>query len=231
MLIPVLQINKNYAEAEAVSDSLLESYVRGGKFDKSLWVKLIEAAKHATDRTCGTCNMCCYALSIDEPLNKPAGDMCKNCAPGVGCKIYADRPPVCSDYYCAWLADDFFGPEWFPAESKILIQRSTGDEKFASYRFIVDEGYKDRWREEPYFSTIRQVADIGLNKKHFATTVYAGNEAFVVLPHIAVNVTGHAFIPIRVGPGRYDWDVTLFKDEADGIKSFLASTMQNKKAA
>jgi hypothetical protein len=52
---------------------------------------------------CGTCTMCCRSLGVEE-LNKPAWTRCTHSRPGTahGCAIYADRPPSCQSYECAW---------------------------------------------------------------------------------------------------------------------------------
>ena len=54
-------------------------------------------------RDCGSCNVCCVALTIDEAsLKKPQGYRCKNAQPDNSCAIYADRPRTCRDFNCGW---------------------------------------------------------------------------------------------------------------------------------
>jgi hypothetical protein len=213
MLISLLAMNKNYAEAVKISDKVMECYI-SGEDSRDLWQELIGAAKRATDRNCGGCNMCCYALSIEEPLHKPAGDMCVNCDEGVGCKIYADRPPVCSSYYCSWLTDDWFGPEWYPAESKMLVQN-----RDKCYNIVVDKGYPNRWREEPYYSTIIRLAKKGLNDKQFATYVVS-DKTYLILPRGPIDVTHKdmLYIPMKMSPDPDDWDVIWFKTMEEGMR-------------
>jgi hypothetical protein len=55
-------------------------------------------------KSCGTCNLCCQVLVIEE-LDKPPGPLCKHCKPGKGCKIYLKRPEVCRDFECEWLTE------------------------------------------------------------------------------------------------------------------------------
>jgi len=44
-------------------------------------------------RTCGACNVCCVALTIDDPaLQRVQGYRCRNALPGNGCAIYEARP-------------------------------------------------------------------------------------------------------------------------------------------
>jgi hypothetical protein len=54
-------------------------------------------------RDCGTCSVCCTALTIDDPaLQKPQGYRCRNLNSNDRCGIYATRPKTCSDFYCGW---------------------------------------------------------------------------------------------------------------------------------
>lgn len=54
------------------------------------------------DNACGQCNACCRAFAI--PDLKKAGEWCKHCDIGVGCRIYETRPAPCIDFECLWLA-------------------------------------------------------------------------------------------------------------------------------
>ena len=55
------------------------------------------------DRACGACNVCCVALTIDDPvLQKPQGYRCRNTLPDKGCAIYATRPAACRSFHCGW---------------------------------------------------------------------------------------------------------------------------------
>jgi hypothetical protein len=54
-----------------------------------------------TDNACGSCNACCRAFAI--PDLKKAGEWCKHCNIGVGCRIYENRPEACVTFECLWL--------------------------------------------------------------------------------------------------------------------------------
>src|SRR5579872_2984244 len=74
-------------------------------------------------RACGDCDLCCTAPGIKE-LDKPPGVRCdKLCgAPGQSCSIYADRPKVCSEFYCLWRMSDRVLPDWLrPADCGFLL--------------------------------------------------------------------------------------------------------------
>lgn len=54
-------------------------------------------------RTCGTCNVCCVALTIDDPaLQKVQGYRCKNAQVDNSCAIYDARPATCQTFFCGW---------------------------------------------------------------------------------------------------------------------------------
>ena len=50
---------------------------------------------------CGSCQVCCEVLRIDE-ISKPAHSRCTNQVK-TGCKIYESRPNSCKVYQCEWL--------------------------------------------------------------------------------------------------------------------------------
>jgi hypothetical protein len=60
-------------------------------------------------RSCGTsgepaCTACCTIMGVSE-LKKPAHVSCRHIGQGC-CTIYAERPPSCASFMCAWLASD-----------------------------------------------------------------------------------------------------------------------------
>jgi hypothetical protein len=73
-------------------------------------------------RTCGGCTQCCRALSVDAPnLVKPNGVTCPHVCSS-GCSVYAARPAVCRDWYCAWRLTDTLDDGWRPDRSGILVE-------------------------------------------------------------------------------------------------------------
>jgi hypothetical protein len=55
------------------------------------------------ERSCGECNVCCYALTIDEPaLAKPQGVRCQHTMSDLSCGIYGTRPATCQNFWCGW---------------------------------------------------------------------------------------------------------------------------------
>lgn len=50
---------------------------------------------------CGSCNVCCTVMGVDE-IDKAPGDKCVHLC-GKGCSIYQFRPQSCRAFECLWL--------------------------------------------------------------------------------------------------------------------------------
>ena len=74
-------------------------------------------------RACGDCNVCCVALTIDDPaLQKPQGYRCRNTLPNKGCAIYETRPTTCSTFYCGWRTLKWIREPLRPDTSQVLVR-------------------------------------------------------------------------------------------------------------
>jgi len=74
-------------------------------------------------RDCGDCNVCCIALTIDDPgLHKVQGVRCANALPDNRCGIYAARPGTCSTFHCGWRQLKWVRPSLRPDTSGVLIR-------------------------------------------------------------------------------------------------------------
>jgi hypothetical protein len=74
-------------------------------------------------RSCGTCNVCCVGLTIDEPtLRKPQGFRCRNAQPDNSCAIYDSRPPSCRTFYCGWRLLKWVPEPLRPDKSGVLVR-------------------------------------------------------------------------------------------------------------
>jgi hypothetical protein len=114
-------------------------------------------------RACGDCSLCCFVLDVPE-AGKPDGDTwCPHARPGRGCSIYADRPHVCRAFTCEWLRDTQLGPEWKPTVAKFVLSWDATDGLVLR---VQRHPRYDRWREEPYISTLRAIAARGVGKYH-----------------------------------------------------------------
>lgn len=63
-----------------------------------------EGEKPRIVRKCGSCKLCCSALSVPE-LDKPNGVACEKLC-STGCSIYGEHPESCQTFGCAWLHGD-----------------------------------------------------------------------------------------------------------------------------
>jgi len=157
--------------------------------------RAIAEDQRRSGRQCGACSLCCRVLDVPE-VGKPKGGWCRHCRPGRGCTIHDTRPQVCRDYDCLWLSWRGLGDEWFPAKSKIVVDihpdKLSGN---VFLRFNVDPRYPGRWREEPYYSRIKQLALVALRGelitdrsstrtgKVVQTIVTVDDKWTIVLPH------------------------------------------------
>lgn len=74
-------------------------------------------------RSCGTCDVCCVALTIDGPeLRKVQGYRCQHLQPGQGCAIYATRPHTCRTFYCGWRRLKWVRESLRPDRSGVLVK-------------------------------------------------------------------------------------------------------------
>ena len=109
----------------------------------------------AQGRDCGACTLCCKVFDVPS-LAKPAGRWCQHCLPGKGCGIHETRPEHCRAFFCQWMTDASFGPEWKPDIAKFVI---TVD-PISRYLLVqVDPGQPKAWRQEPYLGTFRRWAE------------------------------------------------------------------------
>ena len=129
------------------------------------------------ERTCGSCMMCCKLPKI-ESLDKDAGVWCRFAKPGQGCTNYEDRPTQCSTFYCDWMRDASFGPEWQPSVAKFLFFTSG---VCGSFTILPDTGYPNSWKNPLYYPRLKKYAcellEIGK-----ITFVLHGNNVTVILP-------------------------------------------------
>jgi hypothetical protein len=80
-------------------------------------------------------------MAVPE-LYKPAWSLCHNCALGVGCKIYPDRPQSCRDFLCGWLMSAQMGPDLKPDKCHIVFFQPDSRTMVAN----CDPDWPDAWR-------------------------------------------------------------------------------------
>jgi Fe-S-cluster containining protein len=74
-------------------------------------------------RTCGSCNVCCVALTINDPeLQKAQGYRCHNALPDNSCAIYPTRPHMCRTFNCGWRQLKWIKETLRPDKSGVLVR-------------------------------------------------------------------------------------------------------------
>jgi hypothetical protein len=115
------------------------------------------------ENRCGSCTACCRVYAI-PPLKKPAGTWCQHCDIGKGCKIYDDRPALCVEFTCLWLAMKNRGVEVAddlrPDRSKVVFSPTTNEKIMSA---ITMPGAPGAWRNGPARELIDKMVRGGLH--------------------------------------------------------------------
>ena len=161
-----------------------------------------------TNRSCGSCTMCCKLYDAPE-IPKKAGQWCQHCAIGKGCKIYDARPQLCRDFLCLWMQDAGLPEDWKPDQSKMIasISKETG---FVHIR--CDPSNPNVWRGKARYAFLRDWAK-QLLERGTHLLVLIGEQAFVIMPDQDVPLgkmnPDHGFILKRsVSPMGVTYDVS-----------------------
>jgi hypothetical protein len=107
----------------------------------------------ASEKSCGSCTECCRMMAVPE-LYKPAWTLCSNCAAGVGCKVYQDRPQSCRDFNCGWLMAPYMGPDLKPERSHVVFFQPDRHTIVAN----CDPDRPDAWRAPAVMDVLYQLA-------------------------------------------------------------------------
>lgn len=91
--------------------------------DKNAQTSDEQAGHLVAHRSCGDCNVCCVALTIDDPeMQKLQGYRCKNTLPNRGCAIYDARPNTCREFHCGWRKLKWVREPLRPDKSGVLVR-------------------------------------------------------------------------------------------------------------
>ena len=135
----------------------------------------------AATRTCEGCSLCCKVMRVDW-LDKPANKWCVHSVPG-GCGIHGSHPQLCRDFFCLWIDDKSFGSEWQPERSRFVMTKSaSGKGLFLN----VDVDAPDAWKAEPYYSTLKRIAQGARAGNYVAVSI--GERCLVVFPEEDLDV-------------------------------------------
>jgi hypothetical protein len=113
-----------------------------------------------------------------KALNKPPGVWCAHCKPGSGCAIYSERPRECGDFLCDYLTNPGLGEEWKPSHSKIVVASELDHNRIAVH---VDPQRPDAWKQEPYYSRLKQWAAAAV-PHHGQVLACVGGRTYIVFP-------------------------------------------------
>jgi hypothetical protein len=153
--------------------------------------------------------MCCKVPYIKE-FEKPAGIWCHHAAPGQGCKIYADRPGECRAFYCSWMLDASFGPEWKPEKAKFVVYLQQNG---VHLQVGVDPSFPNAWTKAPYYARIKKWALEGAERGRLVF-VRIGPRMIAVLPDREVDLgrvdpEDQIVVSQRMGAAGVVFDVTV----------------------
>ncbi len=137
-------------------------------------------------RECGSCTMCCKVLAIPE-MPKAAGVWCAKAVPGKGCGIYENRPQGCRTFYCHWMTNRNWGPEWKPERAKFVLHAGTGGAGGKLMILSVDPSFPNGWTKSPYFETIKSWAKDGAAERRLVL-VQIGSRHIAVLPDRIIEI-------------------------------------------
>jgi hypothetical protein len=165
-------------------------------------------------RSCGTCMMCCKVPAIPE-FAKPPGVWCQHAAGGKGCAIYPDRPGSCRAFYCLWMQDAAFGPEWKPEKAKFVVYVQQNG---ANIQVAVDPGFPNAWTKPPYVGRIREWVAEGAERGRLVF-VRIGQRMLVLLPDRDVDLgrveaVDQIMVSRKPGPAGLVYDVVVRREGA-----------------
>ena len=142
---------------------------------------MIASPSPTSGKQCGDCSLCCKTMVIPE-LKKPKDVWCPNFARGLGCSIYADRPPSCRDFSCHWLIDPGMGPEWKPNKCKMVL--ASRQDALAVH---VDPSADRPWRQEPFFSQLKEKSARNIDRGAMVLVIEHGRTT-IILPDRGVEL-------------------------------------------
>jgi hypothetical protein len=100
-----------------------------------------------------------------------------------GCGIHGSHPDGCRAFFCLWIEDASFGPEWKPDRAHFVMTRSaSGKGLFLN----VDADRPDAWKAEPYYSTLKRLAEGARAGNYIAVSVR--ERVFIVFPEQELDI-------------------------------------------
>ena len=170
-------------------------------------MELSASPQLAPGKACGSCMMCCKVPYIRE-FKKPHGTWCRHAVPGHGCSIYPDRPRACSGFWCEWMFNPGFGPEWKPDRAKFVVSFQP---KMHIIDILVDPSFPNAWTKPPFFAQIKKWA-VEHTERNLFVLVRIGRRMIAVLPDREVDMgevdpESEVAVTRRIGPDGLIFDV------------------------
>jgi hypothetical protein len=100
------------------------------------------AERAASRNRCGSCTLCCRLVGVLE-LAKPPDEWCRHCLPGLGCRIYEDRPKSCQAFECFWFSNDWMPDALRPDRCNVIFE---GMQEANTILAIVHPDHPDAWQ-------------------------------------------------------------------------------------
>lgn len=141
-------------------------------------------AAASSNRTCGTCTLCCKVFEVPPIDNKPRGVWCKHCKPGRGCGIWETRPDFCRDFHCLWIKEQSLGPEWKPEVAKFVMNWWDQNHLYIT----CDPKAPLAYRVEPYWTSLRDTAR--RIAPHSKILIFKQNDKYILLPDGEIRLGG-----------------------------------------
>ena len=143
-----------------------------------------EAAGALPGRTCGTCHMCCKVFPIAE-IGKEGYSNCVYLKHGEGCTNYDARPETCRNFFCDWRREPSLDESWKPSNAGFVLHDPAPYAMLAS----VDADRPDSWRQEPYYSQLKEWASDLAEGQHLAA-VRVGSKTTLLIKDREVDIDG-----------------------------------------
>lgn len=70
---------------------------------------------------CDGCTLCCKLLLIPW-MDSPAGECCKKCNPGQGCRLWPNAPQKCKEFACLYRQANSH-PDLRPDKCKVIFEK------------------------------------------------------------------------------------------------------------
>ena len=105
----------------------------------------------AEGRSCGECGLCCKLIGV-KAISKAPFVWCKSYRKSSGCQVYETRPADCRSFVCYWMHAPNLGAEWRPDRCGFVMHVADSG---ARLNIDVDSAAPQKWRQEPYYSTLK----------------------------------------------------------------------------